>query len=819
MSESTTTVHPKMQTTSSLTPVIEWSYDIDTREFECDQQGMAKAFGISTPVTSLNNLFDHMLMGQQETLKQRILEVELFGGRGRFSCCMMLKNVNLVHVTISFERLNKRIIQGTIIPQLTITGCEELAKILETIFDLPNVGVLVADEDTRILGCNRAFELQMGYQNRDLVGLKTHIFSTSHHSQAFYEQLWQQINDEGCWCGNLLSKTANGSNQAHHLCIYRLTFHSGRILYLGFSTDISASLLWMKNRCEQQHDWAAFLPTRKEFELQLANLANESRNKELNIVMTLRPKFSERYLLEQQLGFADFIMRSRYTSIAGQLSRDVFVVCLQTPHCQWLSPVRLIQIAMKGFFNELRNEMGTKMHATIVKGQTGVSILGYDTNRPRQALAHAAQAMLSSISGEGSYFNFYDSELHSELVKRQHLEAFLEAQIESGLVDVYFQPIIDVQTGSVVKFEALARFYDENDAYCTQKMIAIIEDLELIAALDDVVCQAALKHFPRLQEIYGEEVGVTINRSLNTKLDSLQILQRSHDLIKASGVDPKRVTIELTETAYFEQDEEHTRALEEVRKEGIEIAIDDFGTGYSSFSYLEKGQFDLLKIDRKFIKNIHKGSTSYNIVKMVTELAQQMNVKVVAEGVESKQELQVLAEIGVDYMQGFLFSAAVPVDLMDKADSYEHLFSDIAIESKQSDVLQSVSHEQVRSMDPGEPLSLAVEYMNLNPSSPLVVLNENRCVGLITKEMVNLHLTPSMGTVRETERESRIWKRPVNQIMSTEFVLVDEDLPVSVIRELVKTGIRFPWVLCNTKEEYRGVLTQEDALKYLLLCE
>ncbi|MCG6333576.1 EAL domain-containing protein [Vibrio alginolyticus] len=815
MSESTTTVHPKMQTTSSLTPVIEWSYDIDTREFECDQQGMAKAFGISTPITSLNNLFDHMLMGQQETLKQRILEVELFGGRGRFSCCMMLKNVNLVHVTISFERLNKRIIQGTIIPQLTITGCEELAKILETIFDLPNVGVLVADEDTRILGCNRAFELQMGYQNRDLVGLKTHIFSTSHHSQAFYDQLWQQINDEGCWCGNLLSKTANGSNQAHHLCIYRLTFHSGRILYLGFSTDISASLLWMKNRCEQQHDWAAFLPTRKEFELQLANLANESRNKELNIVMTLRPKFSERYLLEQQLGFADFIMRSRYTSIAGQLSRDVFVVCLQTPHCQWLSPVRLIQIAMKGFFNELRNEMGTKMHATIVKGQTGVSILGYDTNRPRQALAHAAQAMLSSISGEGSYFNFYDSELHSELVKRQHLEAFLEAQIESGLVDVYFQSIIDVQTGRVVKFEALARFYDENDAYCTQKMIAIIEDLELIAALDDVVCQAALKHFPRLQEIYGEEVGVTINRSLNTKLDSLQILQRSHDLIKASGVDPKRVTIELTETAYFEQDEEHTRALEEVRKEGIEIAIDDFGTGYSSFSYLEKGQFDLLKIDRKFVKNIHKGSTSYNIVKMVTELAQQMNVKVVAEGVESKQELQVLAEIGVDYMQGFLFSAAVPVDLMDKADSYEHLFSDIAIESKQSDVLQSLSHEQVRSMDPGEPLSLAVEYMNLNPSSPLVVLNENRCVGLITKETVNLHLTPSMGTERETERESRIWKRPVNQIMSTEFVLVDEDLPVSVIRELVKTGIRFPWVLCNTKEEYRGVLTQEDALKYL----
>ncbi|MFX4053965.1 hypothetical protein ACJB0U_11185, partial [Streptococcus suis] len=86
----------------------------------------------------------------------RILEVELLGGQGRFSCCMMLNEARLIHVTISFEKLNERIVQGSIIPQLTITGCEELAKILETIFDLPNVGVLVADEDTRILGCNRA---------------------------------------------------------------------------------------------------------------------------------------------------------------------------------------------------------------------------------------------------------------------------------------------------------------------------------------------------------------------------------------------------------------------------------------------------------------------------------------------------------------------------------------------------------------------------------------------------------------------------------------------------------------------------------------
>lgn len=138
-----------------------------------------------------------MLLGQGDSAKRHILDVEQNGGHGKFSGCLMLDNDRLVHVALSFECLNGHIVQGAIIPQLSITGCEELAKILETIFDLPNVGVLVADQDTRILGCNPAFEQQMGYENRDLVGLKTYILSSEHHSKAFYEQIWQDIDTEG----------------------------------------------------------------------------------------------------------------------------------------------------------------------------------------------------------------------------------------------------------------------------------------------------------------------------------------------------------------------------------------------------------------------------------------------------------------------------------------------------------------------------------------------------------------------------------------------------------------------------------------------
>ena len=815
MSELLSIAQGDVQPAAGHSQVIDWSYDIQTREFECDQNGMMAAFGLKKPISGLDDLLEHMLLGQQDVAREKIAQIERDGGHGNLSCCLMPNEAMLVHVDMSFERLNDHIVQGNVIPQLSITGCEELAKILETIFDLPNVGILVADQETRILGCNRAFEQQMGYENRDIVGLKTNIFSSDHHSKAFYDDIWEQIGQEGYWSGNLLSRASNGSNQAHHLCIYRLNFTSGRTLFLGFSTDISASLLWMKKAGEQAQQWSAFLPPRDEFESQLANLARENGNKDLNIVMTLRPNFSRKNLLEQQLGLADFMMRSRHASIAGQLSKDVFVVCLQTPRCQWLSPLRLIQIALRGFFVELRSELGSSMHDVIVEGQTGVSVLGYDTNNPRQALVHAAQAMVSAPTGDQSYFSFYNSDLHDELVKRHHLEAFLRTQIESQLVDVYFQPIIETRTGKIVKFEALARFYHQNKTYDTQEMISVVEDLELIAALDDVVCRTALKQLPHIQKVYGEEIGLTLNRSLNTKLDSLQVLQSSLDLIAESGVDPSRITIELTETAYFEQDQEHTVALEELRGQGIKIAIDDFGTGYSSFSYLEKGQFDLLKIDRKFVKNIEEGSTKYSIVKMITELAHKLNVKVVAEGVESEEELKVLASVGVDYMQGFLFSQAIPVVLLDKPQCHKKRFNGVTIKPTRDESLLSLSHRDVRRLDPGEPLSLAVEYMNLSPDAPLVVINEKCCVGLITKEQVNLHLTPAMGTDLESERENRIWKRPVNQVMNTELERVDANLPVSEVKALVKAGTKFPWILCDSQNEYRGLLTQEDVLSYL----
>ncbi|MGR4990029.1 EAL domain-containing protein [Vibrio rotiferianus] len=815
MTELLNTVSQSEPTLKSETKVINWSLNMDTQVFECDQQALMENCEIMAPLTCFEQLFDYMSQEQKEEASIRFSRVKALGGEEFFSCCIVPRPDVFIHIECRFEKINSSYIQGSLIPQIKVKGQQEQAKILETIFNLPNVGVLIADSETRILGCNAAFESQMGYQNLDIVGLKTQIFSSELHSQEFYENIWREVETEGVWCGNLLSLNATGGDQAHHLCLYKLALSDDRVFYIGFSTDISAALFRLKSAKETNSHWISYLPNKNEFEKKLNALCADDITNDIKIIMTIAPKFSAQFMVEEQLGFSDFLMRSKHVSVASQLTKNVFSICIQTPKCRWLSPLRLIQIAIRGFFTELRAEVGSEMHDSVVAGRTGVSVIGYDADNPTKAIVQAAQAMVSAKSGIENYFNFYNSDLHTELVKRLQLESILRDQIASRNVDVYFQPIVEARTGRVAKFEALARFHLKARQCNTQEVIAIIEDLELVSALDDLVCQISIEKFPYLQRVYGEDVGLTINRSLNTRLDSLQVIQNSFEIIQSSKVDPRSVTIELTETAYFEQDAEHKMALDQVRQHGISIAIDDFGTGYSSFSYLEDGQFDVLKIDRKFVQNLAEGSTQYSIVKMITQLAHSLNVKVIAEGVETVSELKALSRIGVDYMQGFVFSEALPLSAYDKAISYEHLFEDVQSKPNPNATLLSLCHSNVHHLDPGDPLSLAVEFMNLNPDSPLVVVDEKQCVGVVLRDHISLHLTPSMGTDLETEREARVWKKPVNQVMSTKFQSVEASTQLKNIPELLQADIAFPWVVCDEKHHYRGVITQGDVLHYL----
>ncbi|MDF2154253.1 EAL domain-containing protein [Vibrio sp. CAU 1672] len=815
MSEVLNMVHEEPSLRNNEASFINWSYRIDTQEFECDQQALMNQFRLDSAVESIEQLFDYIVLGQKDDARARLNKVKTQGGDDVFTCCIMPNESTLVHVECWFEKIDATYVQGTLIPQLSVRGSEELAGIIETIFELPNVGVLIADADTKILGCNAAFERQMGYQNSDIVGLKTQIFSSELHSKSFYDTLWAQVEREGFWRGNLFSLNAAGEDHAHHLCLYKLAFESGRVLYLGYSTDTLASWYGLSNGESASSHWLRLLPNKAEFEKCLTGLCGKADRHDIKMVITLAPRFKPQLLVEQLLGFSDFLMRSQHVSLAGHLTKNIFTLCIVAPKSRRLSPLRLIDVAIRNFFAELRSELGEEVHEAVLSGRTGVAVMGYDTNNPIKAMVYATQAMISAKSGVENEFNFYNSELHAQLLKRLHLERFIKEQLSQHHVDVYYQPIVDVKSGRVAAFEALARFQFQGQQYETWEIITVVEDIELILALDDLVCQSAIEQLPHLQQVYGEHIGLSLNRSLNTRQDSLQGLHRFLQFIKASSVDPRKITLELNETVFFEQDAEQAIVLDQLRQHGVGVAIDDFGTGLTSFAGFKAGQFDVLKIDRILVENLEQGSITYNMVKSITQLAHALGAKVVAEGVETVSELNALSRIGVDCMQGYVFSEALPPTQLDQPISYQKMFAEASGPCDPDATVLSICHANVHHLDPGEPLSLAVELMNLDSKSPLVVVNDKLCVGIVLKEHVSLHLTPSMGTDLETEREARVWKKPINQVMSTKFHSVEASMQLKLIPELIQAGVEFPWVVCDENHHFRGLITQEDVLSYL----
>nr|WP_241214310.1 PAS domain S-box protein [Vibrio alfacsensis] len=213
---------------------IEWYYDTDTCEFVADQQQIMSAFHLPHPINGIDDLLKHSRTSQIEEIKQKIVDSETSEEDGFLSCCLMPNPGVLVLVDIRFERLNDHEIRGILIPQVCISGLEDIANILDTVFDLPNVGISVADQNLCIIGCNSAFQYQMGYLRDELIGEKTSFFRSEQHGEEFYEQLWKEIDSKGYWNGSLMSRTKNGSNQVHYHSIYRINFISGQTLYFDF---------------------------------------------------------------------------------------------------------------------------------------------------------------------------------------------------------------------------------------------------------------------------------------------------------------------------------------------------------------------------------------------------------------------------------------------------------------------------------------------------------------------------------------------------------------------------------------------------------
>jgi len=252
--------------------------------------------------------------------------------------------------------------------------------------------------------------------------------------------------------------------------------------------------------------------------------------------------------------------------------------------------------------------------------------------------------------------SFFDQSMTRDLVRRKEIEAELRAAIERDELSIFFQPIVDLETGRIRSFEALVRwFHPEKGELRPDEFIPVAEETGVIITLGNWITSQAAKACAG----WPEDVTIAVNLSpiqIRAPGAALGIL----NALKEAGLAPSRLELEVTESLFIDNDDNTTRFIAELASEGVRFALDDFGTGYSSLGYINKYPFSKIKVDRSFVSGPNVGRKSDAIIRAVAEMGSTLEMDIVAEGLETIEQVRAVRNAGCTLGQGYYFSRAVP---------------------------------------------------------------------------------------------------------------------------------------------------------------
>jgi diguanylate cyclase (GGDEF)-like protein len=303
---------------------------------------------------------------------------------------------------------------------------------------------------------------------------------------------------------------------------------------------------------------------------------------------------------------------------------------------------------------------GAELH---ISPSIGIARYPLDAIEGEELLARADEAMYQAKHNGRGMFRFYDAEVMGCSRERLALEADLRQALGLGQLRLHYQPKIDIMTGKTRSVEALLRWlHPTRGLVPPEEFLPIAEDTGLILPIGEWVIREACRQ-TRAWQTQGLQLRVAVNIS-PIQFRQVNFAAQVREALAAHSLDSGCLEIELTEATLMSNAERSVAVLEQLSRLGLIVAIDDFGTGYSSMLYLQRFPVDKLKIDRSFIRDLERDSNDASIVRAIISLAHGLRLQVVAEGVETPEQLEMLRRLGCDQYQGFLRSAAVPAEEM-----------------------------------------------------------------------------------------------------------------------------------------------------------
>ncbi|MGZ4959084.1 MAG: EAL domain-containing protein [Methylomonas sp.] len=556
---------------------------------------------------------------------------------------------------------------------------EENLRLAALVYENSSQAMLVTDADNNILSANPAFTAMTGYAADEVIGTNPRILRSGEHDAAFYQAMWHALNTTGVWHGEIKNRRKNGEIYIEELTINTIFDRNGQPRRrVALSSDIT-----QRKQTEEQiwrqanFDPLTGLPNRNMFrnslevEIKKAHRTGQSfallfidldRFKEVNDA--LGHEMGDHLLKETAHRLQTCI---RESDTVARLGGDEFTIILSE-----LDHIDDCERIAESLLQKLSSPFRLGSELAYVSASIGITLYPADSTDLSQLLKNADQAMYAAKNQGRNGYNFFTKDLQRSLKERADLLGDLRNALPDHQFELYYQPVIELATGSVQKAEALLRWrHPSRGLIGPAEFISLAEETDLIVEIGDWVFRSAARQVAQWRTTIHPEFQISINKSPAQFHSPRHALPHWFDYLKELQLDGQSIVVEITEGLLLDANLAVLDHLLAFRDAGMQVAIDDFGTGYSALSYLKKFDIDYLKIDQSFIRNLAPDSSDFVLCEAIVIMAHKLGLKVIAEGMETEQQRNLLISIGCDYGQGYLFAKPLPAELF--AEQFGHL--------------------------------------------------------------------------------------------------------------------------------------------------
>jgi len=540
---------------------------------------------------------------------------------------------------------------------------EEQLRMAAMVFETSLQAIVVTGPDNIIKLVNPSFEKITGYKAEEVIGKTPAILKSGRHDGAFYKALWNTLYSMGRWQGEVWNRRKDGQVYPEWLSIALIKDEQGQVLeHVAVFSDISE-----RKKAEDKIHWQANfdhltqLPNRSLFIDRLSQfLATFKREKKSFALLFM--DLDRFKVVNDTLGHAagDQLLKMVAQRLQENLSEsdtiarfggDEFTVLLprvKNMHSAAHVAERLIGILTRAFIIDSSE--------VFIGTSIGITIYPDDANDETTLIRNADMAMYHAKESGRNTYRYYTQSMNEKMLERMQLEKDLHRAIDENELFLEYQPVINPKNHQVVGAEALVRWmHPIQGRLGPDQFIAIAEETGLISQLGEWVLIEALSELSRWHQQGHNCLHMAVNVSSAQRVLGLTA-DKVEDYLQQANMEPKYLTLEITESLLIDHTKDSLEWLQLLKQTGIKLSIDDFGTGFSSLSYLRHFPVDTLKVDKSFVDDILTFRQNAKLVESIVSLAHNFDLNVVAEGVEEKNQMEFLEQLGCDYIQGYYYS-------------------------------------------------------------------------------------------------------------------------------------------------------------------